>query len=1233
MDEKFWSHIAMIYSSDVCYISDVSNDELVYLNENAKQIFNINENNYLGRKYYELLPHNPQSCDFETTDKPVQNKFYEWEYYHPILEKTFQLKDKLIYIEDKLFRIEFASDITDSKDHLINLEHQLEIEMTLVQCAQTLSEQKDMATAINLLLETICKFYHADRAYIFENCADGLHMDNTYEWNSVGIEPQIDKLQEIPLEFVQYWFDRFRDVGEFFITSLGNEVDTDSETYQILNEQGIESLSAAPLMMDDNIIGFLGVDNPRIHTNDTALLRSLGLFITNDLDKQKLLSELDAASNMDVFTSSFNRNKYMKILTDIVDNPPESIGIIYLDINGLKEANDLYGHKHGDELILELTNLVKVYFPNSLYRIGGDEFVVLYMENNQADFQSRLADLSYVLTESSIVSISLGHSWCADPSNIATYITIADKLMYQAKQEHYSKKQFSGTELYHNKPATISAPDNALISNDLPTVAMPTEQYNIHLAAFNNTIIEISRIIYSSTNIDHILQSVMGYIGHTTMISRISICQLVNNGTTVSTAHEWCAEGISSEMNILRDIRPEMYTEVSKIFQNNNILVVNNVDTLSGSYAELQVAQGVKATLQAVVIVDPSTLLLVKFDDCLNAHPWSQGDIALLQYFTNLLAIFEVHFKHTTPLARLSHKTEVYQPLNVPVKEKLYANVKTLLTENPTKQFLFILLNIDKFQRINSLLGMAEGDRLLHSLASDLPHYVTSRQSVFGHINADIFCICEEITTDIDTILQALIQKTQTLLSRYRADYNLSISIGAYEIKHADMTVEEMYSKAFLAAKTISHLQFTGYVLYNESIEHEDLYEQAIINDVYPALRDGQFAAFLQPKINLITNKVVGAEALIRWKHPKKGYIAPIDFIPILEQNGLITIVDLHVWDMVFRYIHGQKMASNPIVPISINVSRIDLLNKNLIDQLKHLLEQYDVDVKYVHIEITEGAYSEHHAEILSTVTDLKSLGFHIEMDDFGAGYSSLNMFSEMIVDTLKLDMNFLRNLEESDDNSSILTFIIDLAKHFNIPVIAEGIETEAQCIFLKKLGCEIGQGYYFAKPMEMSVFTEFLKADMNIITEHLPSTLSISAKIHTHDASHSNINNFFSTTIDAAGIFDVSDSQIKLVRCNDAYCNILNIDPDYPSTGVLIETALHPDDLQQIHLHLKSHTATNDTTVIDARILDFLKLKTSDTPSYNKFRLRLKLLNHIDTHTLYVVTLEKLADDAILES
>ena len=305
------------------------------------------------------------------------------------------------------------------------------------------------------------------------------------------------------------------------------------------------------------------------------------------------------------------------------------------------------------------------------------------------------------------------------------------------------------------------------------------------------------------------------------------------------------------------------------------------------------------------------------------------------------------------------------------------------------------------------------------------------------------------------------------------------IRIGVYPRVDKTIDMELRFDHAKSAADSLRNSFSESVAMYDESLRAVEAFTERLLDDFRSALTQKQFAVYFQPKYGIRSPKPVlcGAEALVRWQHPELGMIPPGRFIPLFESNGLIRELDHYVWREAAAQIGDWRKRLGCSVPVSVNVSRIDMMDPDLADTFCRLVEENGLSFDDLHLEITESAYTEDSEEIIRVVSGLRARGFKIEMDDFGAGYSSLNMITKLPIDALKLDMMFIRTAFHETGNTGILKIMLDISRYLSVPMIAEGVETEEQMLTLQGLGCDIVQGYYFARPMPAKDFEAYLKS------------------------------------------------------------------------------------------------------------------------------------------------------------
>ena len=388
-----------------------------------------------------------------------------------------------------------------------------------------------------------------------------------------------------------------------------------------------------------------------------------------------------------------------------------------------------------------------------------------------------------------------------------------------------------------------------------------------------------------------------------------------------------------------------------------------------------------------------------------------------------------------------------------------------------------ILMNINHFHTINDRYGKSYGDDVLRRVGERTLAFVQEAGGIACRSDADTFLIYCPHNADYDSLLERVSVPMHDAEAG-QSENRVRIRMGVYADTDKTLDIERRFDRAKIAADTVKDNFTRAIGIYNNSLHETELLEAQLIEDFPRAIREKQFQVHYQPKFDVRPNTPVlsSAEALVRWRHPTLGMISPGVFIPLFEDNGLIYRLDSFVWAEAAAQIRDWKTRLGICLPVSVNVSRVDLYEPRLVELLQEITEENGLSPHDLLLEITESAYTEDSEQIVEKVRHLREIGFRIEMDDFGSGYSSLNMLSTLPVDALKLDMQFVRNAFKDRKDTRLLEAMIQLAEAFEVPTIAEGVETAEQVFTLKTMGCDIIQGYYFSRPLPVPEFERFLQ-------------------------------------------------------------------------------------------------------------------------------------------------------------
>ena len=397
-----------------------------------------------------------------------------------------------------------------------------------------------------------------------------------------------------------------------------------------------------------------------------------------------------------------------------------------------------------------------------------------------------------------------------------------------------------------------------------------------------------------------------------------------------------------------------------------------------------------------------------------------------------------------------------------------YSQAAQAVHAYPERRYSIVRMDIDRFKVINDLYGLKEGDKLLIAIADLLREKMAGTHSVYGRLGGDVFCLCVDYSRER---ILALIKELTDRLADYPLPYKVVPSFGICEVDNIDTPINVLCDWANLALKTIKGNYLNSYAFYDGKLRERILEEKKIENQMHDALLQGQFVLYLQPKVHIPTSRIIGSEGLVRWIHPTEGLMPPDRFIPLFEKNGFIIRLDEYIWEQACITLRRWIDHGLTPTPISVNMSRMHIHDPRLREKLLDLMRRYELPPHLLELELTESAFLENESGLFESMKALQAFGFQFSMDDFGSGYSSLNMLKSMPVDFIKIDRGFLNEVVTTERGKTVIRFSISLAREMSIKVIAEGVETEEQAAFLLQAGCAYAQGYFYSRPLPIPQF------------------------------------------------------------------------------------------------------------------------------------------------------------------
>ncbi len=465
-------------------------------------------------------------------------------------------------------------------------------------------------------------------------------------------------------------------------------------------------------------------------------------------------------------------------------------------------------------------------------------------------------------------------------------------------------------------------------------------------------------------------------------------------------------------------------------------------------------------------------------------------DIATLIFiivYAALIFIY-VYFEHLKEKNRLIDEANTlrymaeHDDLTGLVLRRVFCDkVKSLIYSTSLVDYMLVVLDIEKFKAINDKYGRTRGDELLKYMAVGIRNYAEKVRGYSTRLFADYFAICAPYS-------KSSVEQLINYLNRHAAysglPFDIYLTFGIYRIYDRDESVDSMIERASIAEKAVKERYLSRFGEYDDKLRSEMLYEQWVTGIMKTALEEKEFKLYVQPQYDYNGDCIGSGEALVRWHRPDGGRISPSVFIPLFEKNGFVTKIDCFIWEEAIKLVSEMLHSGNNYVPLSVNISRTDFDKDDIKEEILDLIEKYEVPIELIRLEITESAYITDGNRILNKVKEFSDAGFTVEIDDFGSGYSSLNVLRDMPADVLKTDLKFLYGYQEDSSGSVILKHVMAMSSELGMSVVAEGVETKEQADFLHEVGCNIMQGYYYSKPIPSEKFKELVALDVKLPLE-----------------------------------------------------------------------------------------------------------------------------------------------------
>lgn len=992
---------------EMVYISDMESHELVYMNKQLRESLGyFYENEYAHKKCYEVLQGGDRPCDFCNNSCLHEKKFISWVHKNPVMNKNFLIKDSKFIYDNRSYRIEIAVDVDDdtiSKKSYMYMKN----EVVLHECLQQIVSTMNPDESLEAILAYIGKTFRCDRAYIFE--IQDSKATNTYEWCEQGVQPQKDILRNMHVSSLQWWLDLFEEKKVVVIKDIEDIRTAYPTSYAILKPQDVRTLTAGPLRMEDRIVGFIGVDNPDRSKLSLigSLFQVLGYFLVSLLRRRDLLKRLSAMSFRDTLTGAFNRNA----LFELYGRPwkGRSLGVVFCDITGLKQVNDVMGHKKGDELIRRCYETIHgaLRIPD-IFRSGGDEFVAVFQDVGEKEFLKKVNRLRKHIREDKH-HIAVGCAWSDEqPLRLEELISQADKVMYHDKRDYYAlNRRIPGVDRRVRNRAEDEKDAESLFYQFVSSTYCDIEQFFNSIAMQNTT----SYFYFGD------MQKDMFYISDN-MRDEFGFCGNIVPGLL----QDWAKRiATTREKELYRQELDSMLKEKRR-------------------FHDLR---------YRVRTVDGRTIWI----RCYGIMKWSDdGSVPL--FFSGRVTHQDENFV-VDPISNFPREGLIFRVLDE--ARKRGASVSA------------IGFSLNHFMEINSIRGRARGDNLIRSISMELVEELSDKLTFYRLEGMRFIAVVDNLCRDDK---KELMERIRTIVAGRYGVFGVPIqhpcSFALLEYRGRDVMPEDFLEQAVSLIRIAKHEVVQNYVEYSEdNIEKSKRLSNmafALSSDVLHCMKN--FRVVVQPIVSSTDGKMVGGETLLRWRFEGED-VSPAVFIPLLEKNNMIHAVGRWVFEQtVCTCLRVQSYCSN--FYLSFNVSLQQMSDTFLPDVMTQTLAKYGIDGSLLVAEVTESCMDADAENLRRFAEICGEKGIRIALDDFGSGYSSFRMLLQYPTDIIKIDRSLLGEMTESSEKMNFIFSIVYACHRFGRQVCMEGVETKEQDKLIKESGCDMIQGYYYHQPLEL---------------------------------------------------------------------------------------------------------------------------------------------------------------------
>ncbi len=995
---------------ELVYISDIQTYDVIYMNKKLRDsLGGAFHKEYMEEKCYRVLQGYSSPCPFCTNSLLRKGKIVSWTHKNPVLDKRYLVKDSMLMYEGRQCRIEMAIDV-DTEVENTKSYYYARSESILNECLQQVFSTTSPEEAIERVITYLGKTFLCDRAYVFEQ--EGNIVNNTYEWCAPGVSRQKNILQNLSASIFSDWDKKFKEGKMVNIWDLEEIRDKDPYLYATLKPQNISKMIAAPLAYNHDIIGFVGVDNPdeNMFSLIQSTLKVIGYSIVALLKRRDLIKHLNKLSFHDALTEAYNRNALFEHGSRLEN--AKTAGVIYCDISGLKQRNDTLGHSAGDQMIRDTYELLKNALNTEwIYRTGGDEFVVVMVNVSQSEFSEKISQLRIMIQQGKH-HIAIGYAWSDQaPFSLESLISQADKVMYQDKKEYYNS----------NYRIQDRNQRECLRLNEID----PEKRDNVFYQFLENTYCDMEMVFQSFTR-----HNSTGYLFFGDM--QKDLFYISDN----------MRDGFGFESNVVPGLLREWSQRIAT--DKARELYWHEINSV------LEEKRNVYDLRYQVRDINGKVIWV----RCYGMIKWN-ADLSLPLFFTGRITYQNNEFV-VDPVTNFPREFVMFRRLDQIIKNR---------------QMVYVIgFSYNHIGEINNTRGRTYSDHLMRNIAESLVEKLSDKMSFYRLEGIRYVAIVEPSCQDSE---QELVQQIQDIISKCYQVMGISVrkpcslALMRYPQNFVSPTdfLEQMVSLIKISKRNGTN-QIVEYAENGiQQVKRMSNMALELSRDVLAGMK--HFRLVIQPVISVEDGSILGGETLLRWKFQGED-ISPEIFIPILERENMIHQVGRWVFEETVSTCLGI-ISHYPDFYLTYNVSLHQMSDVKLTKFMKEILVKYQLDGSHLVAEMTESFMDEQPEKLLKFVEMCDDMGIRIALDDFGSGYSSLRMLLQYPSNIIKLDRSLLEEMMESDDKKNFISSIVYACHRFGKKVCMEGVETPEQDSMIKDSGCDMIQGYYYYKPMEVS--------------------------------------------------------------------------------------------------------------------------------------------------------------------